>query len=89
MGFDAGNPSRDRAISLHRALRRALAGDVGRLLTPKQWHGIVARCTPATTKQSAINYADAMQALGLVERIEGHGVRCLDVDTDQVVMVLE
>lgn len=88
MGFLPGNPSKDRLLSLHRALRRALSPDVGRLLPMQTWHAITARCTPATTRQSAINMAEELEALGLATWQKGHGVRIRDVDTDSVELVL-
>lgn len=88
MGFLPGNPSKDRLLTLHRAARRALAPDVERLLPMQTWHAITARCTPATTRQSAINMAEELEALGLAKWEKGVGVRIRDVETNSVDLVL-
>lgn len=90
MGFLQGNPSKDRLLTLHRALRRALAPDVERAIPMKVWHSITARCTQATTYQSAKNMAEELEALGLARWEKGQGtIRVRDVDTDSVVMVMD
>ena len=78
MGFSTYTPALPRALALHAALREATPPD--HLIEMQDWFRIVARCIGTATRKSSMDYAEAMDAWGLIKWHKGQGVQVLHVD---------
>lgn len=87
MGFEPGTPSKPRAISLHRALCRALVP--GAFIPMPDWYSILIRTLDVGTDMSCHRYTWLMDRMGLIRWEKKKGVHVLHVEYDDALVLEE